>query len=33
MNEIELADFDEKQIQLLISWIPDEEFNILWGGY
>lgn len=27
-----LIPFTEKDYSLLVSWIPDEEFNLLWGG-
>jgi len=27
-----LAPFSEQDYQQLIDWIPDEEFNLLWGG-
>ena len=27
-----LIPFTEQYHPLLVSWIPDEEFNLLWGG-
>lgn len=27
-----LVPFDKKHYPLLVSWIPNDEFNLLWGG-